>query len=87
MMINKDSLVTGTLIGLVLPLISVLALDVVWHDPYLNGKPGIPYLVAIALNLILLKYFAKKQTVKTVQGLMAITFVFMLLVFLFRIKP
>ncbi|PTQ95713.1 hypothetical protein C8P68_105221 [Mucilaginibacter yixingensis] len=85
-MLNKDSLVTGTLIGLVFPTTSVLALDVVWYDPYLNGKPGVPYLIAIALNLLLLKYFAKKETIKTVQGIMAITFVFMLLVFLFRIR-
>ena len=85
-MLNKNTMLAGMLIGLILPLFCVLVFEVIFHNPAIAGKHGLPYLVAIAINLVLLKYFAKKDKDKTMQGIMLITFVCMLLVFVFRFK-
>jgi hypothetical protein len=53
----------------------------------LLGKPAIPYLVALALNLIIIRTCYKKDADQTGRGVMLATFVCMLLlVFVFKVK-
>ena len=47
-------------------------------------KPIIPYLVALAINLFIIKYFFKKGADQTGAGMILGTFVSMVLVFLFQ---
>jgi len=81
---NKNSYVTGVLIGLVFPAASLLAAYLLRDNLYLLNKPALPYLVAIILNLIMMRVISKKDTVKTVKGIMVITFIFMLVAFLLK---
>lgn len=79
-------MLAGVLIGLILPVIAGLVFELLFTNVWLFGKRGMPYLVVILLNLMGLRYFAKKGDDRTVQGIMLVTFVFALLVFMFRFK-
>jgi len=87
--INKDSYAFGTLAGLVLPvlflfliifLMRVLALffpvPVYHYEKY--------YLLSLSANLLLMRYYLVGiKYVKTGKGILAVTFVLMLLIFVF----
>jgi len=81
-MLNKNSIAAGVLMAVVFPAASFVAAYLLKDNLYLMNKPVLPYLVAIALNLILMQICAKKEWVNTVKGIMLTTFTFMLLVLL-----
>lgn len=74
------------LLGLVLPLLAWLFSEVFLQREIVADKPGVPYLVAAALNLILLKYLYKANADKAGTGLIIVTFITVLLTFIFKIK-
>ena len=76
----------GVVAGLALPVLCTIVFELIFKNVWIFNKRGVPYLVAIALNLFILKYFAKKQNDKTAQGIMLVTFIFMLAVFIFRFR-
>lgn len=85
-MLKKDSYLTGILLAIPLPAAAfVLATYVLQNMVLLLNKPALPYLVAIALNLIMMRLFGGDGHVKTVKGLMAATFLMMLLFFIFKV--
>ena len=83
-MLNKNNLSAGVLIGLVLPALSGLVFELLYKNVVLMGKRGMPYVIVIFINLVILRYFARKHNEKTAMGIMLVTFVFALLVFIFR---
>lgn len=85
-MLKKNTILTGILAGLILPVLSGIVFELFYPGVRLFGKLGMPYLLVILVNLIWLRYFAKKGDDRTVQGIMLVTFVFAVLVFLFRFK-
>lgn len=74
------------LLGLVLPLLAWLFSEVFLHREIIADKPGVPYLIAVAINLILLKYVYKANADKAGNGLLIVTFIAVLLTFIFKIK-
>ena len=74
------------LFGLVLPLLAWLFSEVFFQREIIVDKPGVPYLIAIAINLILLKYTYKANAEKAGNGLLVVTFITVLLTFIFKIK-
>jgi hypothetical protein len=80
----KNNILTGIGIGLILPVLAGIIFELFFTNVYMMGKRGIPYVVAILLNLLLVRYFAKKGSDRLMQGVMLGTFVFALLVFIFR---
>lgn len=84
-MLNKNSLLTGILIALIFPAGALVAAYFLKDNFYLFNKPALPYLAAIALNLILMRILAKKDRIKTVKGIMIATFIFMAVMFIFRL--
>ena len=85
-MLSKNSILTGVLAGLIFPLIAWICFDVIYKGLVLMGKPGIPYFIAIALNLLIIRYAVNKEAHKTSQGVMISTFVITLLVFILKLK-
>jgi hypothetical protein len=57
------------------------------NNTYLINRPAVPYFVAIALNLLLIRFSLKKGNDHTGRGIMLTTFVFMVLLFIFKIHP
>jgi hypothetical protein len=82
-MLKKDSIVIGLLLALIFPAISMAAGYILRFNIFVTNKPSVPYLVAIALNLILMRYFTRQHRLKITRGIIITTFAFMLLVFLF----
>lgn len=85
-MLNKNNIATGVLIGLILPVLSGVVFELLVKNVVLFGKRGMPYLIVVFINLVILRYFAHKHNEKTAMGLMLVTFVFAVLVYLFRFK-
>ena len=86
-MLNKNSLPTGLLIALIAPALAFAAAYLLRNDNLIINKPALPYFIAIALNLVLIRVFSKKAADKTIRGIMLVTFVFMVLIFIFKIHP
>jgi hypothetical protein len=83
----KDSLLTGILLALPLLACSLVAGYLLRNQTILYNKPALPYLVAIALNMLLMRFLSLRDRLKTVRGMMIATFAFMFLIFLFKIHP
>lgn len=85
-MLNKNSLVVGLLLGSILPALSWVVFEYVLHNnAIIMDKPAVPYLIAIGLNLVILRFCIKKGLDDTGKGIMMVTFAFMLVVFIFKI--
>jgi len=86
-MLKKNSLPTGILVALIFPAIAFVIAYLFSNSVYIISRPALPYFVAIALNLVLLRISYKKGADKTLRGIMLATFIFMALVFIFKVNP
>jgi hypothetical protein len=85
-MIKKDSYLTGILLAIPLPVLAfVAATFVLQYNTLILNKPALPYLVAIALNLIMMRLFGAKGMVKTVKGIFIATFLITIVLFIFKL--
>lgn len=92
-MLNKDSFSLGTLIGALSPvlflgilfLINWLIEKLIVHQTYIRINTLV--LVSITLDLIIMRYyFVKLKYDKTGRGILVVTFVYMMLFFIFLAK-
>ena len=83
-MLSKNSYVAGALIALIFPAASLVAAYLLRDSMLLFNKPALPYLVAVVLNLIMMRVISKKDTVKTVKGIMIVTFIFVIAAFILK---
>lgn len=83
-MLNKNSVTAGFLAALIFPVIAFAVKYLLKNTVFILNKPAVPYLVAIALNLILIRLCLKKDFDKTGRGIMLATF--MIMVFMFSLK-
>lgn len=83
-MTNKNNFYIGLLLGAILPAISWVLFDRLFPDLLIMRKHGVPYLLVIIVNLLLLRYFYKKEQEKTSMGMMLVTFAFVVMVFIFK---
>ncbi len=87
-MLKNNGIIAGVIGGLILPGISLFVFLYLLKGNFLIfNKPGIPYLVAIALNLFITRYIYAKGMDKTGIGFILVTFVFMAAVFLLKLQP
>jgi hypothetical protein len=86
-MLKKDSIVTGILVALIFPVIAFVSAYLLKNNLYLMNKPALPYFVALAFNLVLIRISVKKGLDKTSRGIMLATMAFMIVVFVFKIHP
>jgi hypothetical protein len=86
-MLNKNSFLTGTLLSLIFPAISLLIAYLLRGNLYLMNKPAMPYFIAMALNLVMMRVVIDKGGDKIGRGIILGSLVFMILVFLFIIHP
>ena len=87
-MFKHNTVPAGIIYGAILPAISLfIFLYLLKGNFLLFNKPGTPYLVAIGLNLLIIRWYGKKKMDKTVIGTAAITFIFMLAIFVFKLQP
>jgi len=85
-MLKKNNIITGLLIGLIFPEITWLAFGIILKNKVvISGKPAIPYLLAILINLFIIKYLFKKGDDQIGQGCIISTFIAMLAALLIQI--
>jgi hypothetical protein len=82
----KNNYVVGVLIGLILPLLAYFMDAVFFKGHIIPDKPGVLYLIAAGINLILLRFVYKFNADKTGMGLFVVTFIVLILAFIFKIK-
>jgi hypothetical protein len=77
----------GFVLGLILPGLALLLFNILYKDAVVLGKPAIPYMVALGLNLIAIRISYKKDADQTGKGIMLSTFICMLLlVLVFKVR-
>ena len=76
--------VTGLLSGFIFPAIAWVIFDVILKTAVLN-RPGLPYFIAIAINLFILRYLVKNSKDLIAYGLIISTFVIAILIFKFKL--
>ncbi|HAL83638.1 MAG TPA: hypothetical protein DCO83_16540 [Mucilaginibacter sp.] len=86
-MLKKNNLLFGVLAALIFPTIAWLIAGLLANNVYLINKPAMPYFVAIALNLVLIRISFTKGADKTARGTMLTTFAVMVLVFILKTHP
>ncbi len=74
------------LVGLILPLSAYFIADVFFKNLLIAGKPGVPYLIAAAINLFLIRFCYKRDADKAAIGIFIVTFLTLLLTFIFKIR-
>jgi hypothetical protein len=84
-MLNKNSFITGILAALIFPAIALAVAYLLKTNVDIINRPALPYFIAIALNLIMIRIILKKELDQTARGIMLATFIIMLLVFLFKV--
>jgi hypothetical protein len=81
-MLNKNSMLTGVFIAFIFPAIAWITELVLKTNTYITNRPAVPYLVAIALNLFIIRFCLKNDVDQTGRGVMLATFIFMIFVLL-----
>ena len=85
-MLNKNSLLSGVILGLITPALAWLLFHVICKGVILLNKPAIPYLVALGINLFIIRICFKKNMDDTGRGTMLTTFVCVILILVFKIR-
>ncbi|HEY9196879.1 MAG TPA: hypothetical protein VIM77_11460 [Mucilaginibacter sp.] len=85
---RNNNVVVGFAGGMILPAISLFVFLYLLKGQFLIfNKPGVPYFVAIAVNLFITRYCFKQGLDKTGMGIIIVTFLFMAAVFIFKLQP
>ncbi|QNL49975.1 hypothetical protein H8S90_25370 [Olivibacter sp. SDN3] len=83
-MMKKNHLFAGIIVGAIAPIIACLfAEHTVLHERFAD-KPLTLYMIAGTVNLLLLRYFYKKDASQTAGGVIAITFMGIILLLVFK---
>ena len=76
----------GFLLALPFPAIAWLVASLLKNNVDIISKPALPYIIAIALNLLMLRFTVKKDLDRTARGVMLGTFAIMLALFMFKVR-
>jgi hypothetical protein len=83
----QNTMLMGVLLALPFPFIAWVVAYLLRHNAdIIINKPALPYIIAIALNLLLLRFVIKKDLDKTARGIMLATFAIMIALFMFKIR-
>lgn len=85
-MFKKDNVWLGLCLGLVIPGIGFLIVELLKRNITYLGKADLLYIGCVALNLLLLKLAYKKEMEATARGIISATFVCALLFFYYKIN-
>lgn len=83
-MLHKNSMLSGFFLGLIAP--AWLIFHVIYKDLVLLHKPAIPYLVALGINLFIIRICFKYNLDNAGRGVMVTTFIGVLLLLVFKVR-
>jgi len=79
-------MLSGILLGLITPALAWFLFHVLFEGVVLFHKPAIPYLIALGINLFIIRICFKKNLDDTGRGVMLTTFVCVILILVFKIR-
>ena len=85
-MFAKDSLWLGAIMGFLPPALVYLVIGLMQKTNFYSGRNEILYLIAIALNLVLIRFLYRKDRELMARGIMLTTFLCTLLFFWYKFK-
>lgn len=86
-MFKRNNFFLGALLACLPPVIAWLLCAVTLkNEAVIMEKPAAPYLIALCINLLILRYYARKHFDATTRGIMVVTFAFMLLTVIFKMR-
>lgn len=74
-MLKKDNVWLGALLGLVLPAIAFVVVEILKRNMRVFQKDDLLYIGCVALNLFLVKYYFKIDKENTARGIVGATFI------------
>ncbi len=80
-MAKKVEFAGGLLSGVIVPVITCFIFEVVFKGLVFLNRPAIPYLIAIAVNLFILRYFIRNDKEVAGYGLIISTLIIALIIF------
>lgn len=83
-MFKRNNLIFGLLLGAIAPLIAFLFTEHTSFGARFVDKPLTLYAIAGVVNLLVLRYFYKQQLPRTGGGIMAFTFLGLVLLLIFK---
>ena len=83
-MFKQNNILFGVILGFIAPIIALLVKYQLKGNLYLINKPLMPFFIAIAINLVLVRVLHKKELDKTSRGIMLGTFTAILLVLVLK---
>jgi hypothetical protein len=83
-MFKKDNVWLGLALGLILPSIGFLIVQLLKRNFTYLGKADLLYIACVALNLWLLKLAYKKEMEASARGIISATFICALLFFYYK---
>ncbi|TAF46160.1 MAG: stationary phase survival protein SurE [Sphingobacteriales bacterium] len=85
-MFKKDNVWIGLALGLVLPALGFLIVQLLKRNFTFLGKADLLYIGCVAINLWLLKLAYKKEMEASAKGIISATFVCALLFFYYKVQ-
>ena len=78
-MFKKDNFLTGAIIGLILPVLAYLAVEIFKYDVQILGKKYLLYIASVVINLIVVRMYFRNDRMETASGVVFSTFISALL--------
>ena len=85
-MFKKDSVWLGLGVGLLVPALAFLIVTLIKQNLTVLAKDDLLYIGCVALNLLLLKYFDKKDMDLAHRGIISATFVCAIIFFFYKLS-
>ncbi|MBC8053660.1 MAG: stationary phase survival protein SurE [Sphingobacteriaceae bacterium] len=85
-MLKRDNVWLGAVLGLVLPAIAYLLVEVLKSKVKALEKDDLLYIGCVALNLLLVRYYFREYKENTARGIIAATFVCAFVFFYHKMK-
>lgn len=85
-MFAKDSIWLGAILGFLPPALVYLVIGLMQRTNFYAGRNEVLYLIAIAINLVLMRILHKKGREQIARGIMLTTFLCTLLFFWYKFK-
>ena len=83
-MFKKDSVWIGLTAGLIIPGLGFLLVELIKRNVSFLVKDDLLYIGCVALNLLLLKYFDKKDMESAYKGVISATFLCAFIFFIYK---
>ncbi len=80
-MFKKDNFAQGLAIGATLPILTFVLIEFLKTQMEVFARDKFIYIICVGANVLILRYFIKKEFDQTAKGILMVTFIYALLFF------